>query len=368
MREGRRRGPNAEQVYAQLAAGGFRSGAELARQLGVSRNTIWKAVVALRGLGVEVHAVRNRGYRLPSPGEPLDAAAVRAALTDEARRRVRQIDTVWSVDSTNAALLARADLPFGCADALAAEYQTAGRGRLGRAWLAPPGGAICLSLGWRFPQLPRDLGALGLAVGVCALRALRGCIPSEALRAAAHGEQQARNDAAAGGRVRGSVALKWPNDLTVEDRKLGGILIEMRAESAGPAYVVVGIGLNVALGGKLIEEIAAAGTLPTDLASLGATPARRNAVIAALIAEIVAGLAQFQQDGLRPFADEWRAADALRGRPVVVRTAAETVSHGIARGIDASGALLVETPQGLQKLISGDVSVRAVDEGKRDER
>jgi BirA family biotin operon repressor/biotin-[acetyl-CoA-carboxylase] ligase len=290
-------------------------------------------VVALRGLGLEVHAVRNRGYRLPAPCEPLDAAVIRAALGDDARRRIRHIEAVWSIESTNAALLARADLPFGLADVLAAEYQSAGRGRLGRTWRAPLGGAICLSIGWRFPQLPPDLGALELAVGVCALRALR-----------AHP----------------GLALKWPNDLTVDDRKLGGILIEMRAESAGPAYVVAGIGINVALGAKLAEQITATGTRPADLASLGAAPERRNAIIAALVSEVVDGLARFQLEGLRPFAAEWRAADALCGRPVKV-LAVGNVSHGIARGIDASGALLVETPQGVQKLFSGDVSVRVAE-------
>jgi BirA family transcriptional regulator, biotin operon repressor / biotin---[acetyl-CoA-carboxylase] ligase len=333
----------AAQVHAQLAAGGFHSGADLARHLGVSRNAIWKAVVALRELGLEVHAVRNRGYRLPIPCEPLDAAAIHAALPDAVRRRIRHLETVWSVESTNSALLARTDLPPGLADILVAEYQTAGRGRRGRTWLAPPGGAICLSLGWSFPQLPRDLSALGLAVGVCALRALRRRIP----RASSPAKPLA-----------GPLALKWPNDLTLDDRKLGGILIEMRAESEGPTYVVIGIGINVALGAGLVEQVAATGTHATDLAAAGADPRERNAIIAALAEELLGGLVVFQQEGLRPFAAEWKAADALLGRPITVQTG-ETRTKGVARGIDASGTLLVETAQGLQRLISGDVSVRA---------
>jgi BirA family transcriptional regulator, biotin operon repressor / biotin---[acetyl-CoA-carboxylase] ligase len=326
------KGPLEAQVHAQLAQGGFQSGAELARRLGVSRSAVWKAVVALRERGLIVHAVRNRGYRLAAPCEPLNAAKIRAGLHKGVRERIRDIETVWSLESTNAALLERSDLPPGLADVLLAEHQTAGRGRRGRAWLASPGGAICLSLAWCFQQMPRDLSALGLAVGVCALRALRR-------------------------HVKEPIALKWPNDLTVGDRKLAGILIEMRAESAGPAYVVIGIGVNVALGEAVLARIAETGTRATDLKSAGADPVPRNALAAQLITEMVAGLTVFQSEGLRPFVVEWEAADGLRGRAVSVR-AGERSARGIARGIDIGGALIVETPQGLQMFVSGDVSVR----------
>ncbi len=345
-RAGQASRPLVAQVYAQLAAGGFQSGAALARQFGVSRNAVWKAVSALRELGLTLHAVRHRGYRLAVPCEPLDAAAIRAELAPETRRCIRRVDVVWSIDSTNTALLARTDVPPGLSDLLAAEYQTAGRGRLGRTWLASPGAAVCLSIGWSFPQLPRDLGALGLAIGVCALRALRARIP------------ESRGSDADSSKPRSALALKWPNDLTLDGCKLGGILIEMRAESAGPTYVVVGIGVNLALGAQLREQVAATGTQAADLASAGADLTRRNALVAGLASEVVRGLAAFQQEGLHPFLDEWKAADSLQGRTVSVR-AADRQWRGVARGIDASGALLVQTPQGLQKVISGDVSVRA---------
>ncbi len=326
------RRPLEARVHAHLAQGGFQSGAELARRFGVSRSAVWKAVMSLHERGLVVHAVRNRGYRLAALCEPLDAVKIRAALHRGVRERIRDIETVWSLESTNAALLERTDLQPGLADVLLAEHQTAGRGRRGRAWLAPPGGAICLTLAWSFPLVPRDLGALGLAVGVCTLRALRR-------------------------RVTEPVALKWPNDLTLDDRKLAGILIEMRAESGGPTYVVVGIGINVALSAVVLERIAAAGTRAADLRSAGADPAPRNAIVAELIGEMVPGLTAFEREGLRPFIDEWKAVDALRGRTVSVQSG-ETNVRGIARGIDIRGALLVETPQGLRKFVSGEVSVR----------
>ena len=327
--------PLIAQVFAELADGRFHSGEALARSLGVSRSAVWKAVAALRSLGATVHAVRNRGYRLAHGCQALDVKEIRARLAPEARAHVTRVDAAWSLDSTNTVLLARPNPRSGAAEVLLAEYPRAGRGRRGRAWLAPPGGAICLSVSWTFPEVPQDLGALGLVIGVCALRALRE-----------HG---------AGA---GAVSLKWPNDLLIGERKLGGVLIDLRAESAGPACVVIGIGLNLTLGPALLEQIAASGTAATDLASAVQPVPARNALAAALVSGCVRGLVQFEREGLKPFIEEWHAADALRGRAVNV-SAAEGVARGIARGIDLRGALMVETPQGVQRFLSGDVTVRS---------
>lgn len=324
--------PLIARVFASLADGHFHSGEELAEALGVSRSAVWKAVKSLKELGATLHAVRNRGYRLAHGGEPLDAERIRAALAREAREHVGRLETAWSVGSTNTMLLERPNPAQGVSEVFLAEYQTAGRGRRGRTWLAPPGGAICLSLSWTFREVPEDLGALGLVIGVCTIRALR---------------QMDIEDA----------RLKWPNDLLVGEKKLGGVLIELRAESTGPACVVIGIGLNVALGAALLKKIADTGTEATDLASAGLRDIRRNAVAAALISCAVQGLSEFAREGLKPFIAEWRAADALRGRAVNV-SGAEGVSRGLARGIDLHGALLLETPQGVKRFISGDVTVR----------
>ena len=325
--------PLVAEVFARLADGRFHSGEELARHLRVSRSAVWKAAGALRRLGAEVHAVRNRGYRLTAATEPLAAAAIREHLPREVRSRVAKLETVWSIASTNTALLERPGPKSGASEVLLAEHQTAGRGRRGRAWLAPPGGALCLSLSWMFREVPPDLGALGLVIGVCALRALT-----------ALGVRNA--------------TLKWPNDLLLAERKLGGVLIDLRAESAGPAYVVIGIGLNIQLGEGILKRIAAAGLPATDLSSAGLTAPSRNLLAAGLIGACVRGLEEFERQGLRPFIEEWRSADALRGRPVDVKAAEGTTSRGLARGIDVHGALMVETPEGVRRFISGDVTVR----------
>lgn len=323
--------PLLARVFAALGDGVFHSGETLAAELGVTRGAVWKAVRTLRTLGATLHAVPNRGYRLVSAGEPLDAHAIRSALS--MRDRVRALEVAWSVGSTNTVLLERPDPPEGLCEVLLAEHQSAGRGRRGRTWLAPLGGALCMSFSWTFPEVPRDLGALGLVIGVCVLRALR-----------TFGLSSAR--------------LKWPNDVLVEGRKLGGILIELRAEADGPASVIVGVGLNVSLGPEVLEQIAASGVAATDLVMAGLAQPSRNRLAAQVIDAALEGLLQFEVGGLRRFVEEWRDADALRGRMVDVR-APEGISRGLARGIDVHGALMVETPQGLRRFISGDVTVRA---------
>lgn len=326
--------PLIARVFAKLSDGQFHSGEDLAQALGVSRSAVWKAVKSLRDLGATLHAVRNRGYRLANSSEPLAAERIQEKLSPEVRPRVRSLEVAWSVGSTNTVLLSRPNPPNGSSEVMLAEYQAAGRGRRGRAWLAPPGGAICLSLSWTFRDVPADLSALGLVIGVCELRALHVLGVTGA-------------------------KLKWPNDLVVDERKLGGILIELRAETDGPACVVIGMGLNVSLGAPVLAKIAEAGNAATDLITAGLAEPLRNTVAAALVNACIDGLLEFERHGLRPFIENWRDADALQGRMVDIKGGAGEVTHGLARGVDLHGALLVETPdEGLKKFVSGEVSVR----------
>lgn len=326
--------PLRERLLQRIADGEFHSGEGLARELGVSRTAVWKAVRALEDLGIDVHAVPKRGYRLPQAVELLDAATIGKALHAASRARVRRLETPLLIESTNSQLLAVEDLPVGHADVCVAEMQSAGRGRRGRSWLAPFGTSICLSLSWQFPEAPRQLSALSLVIGVAVLRALR------ALGAA-------------------QLGLKWPNDLLVAGRKLGGILIELRAESGGPAYVVIGIGINFRLSPPMRRELAAQEVEAADLQD--AAPGRtlgRNRTVAALLDRLLEALVEFERGGLDSFAPEWRSADALAATPARVFVG-ERAFQGIARGIDADGALLLETPGQLMRFTSGEVTVRA---------
>jgi BirA family transcriptional regulator, biotin operon repressor / biotin---[acetyl-CoA-carboxylase] ligase len=327
-----------QRVFVALADGAVHSGEQLAAGQRVSRTAIWKAVGALQELGVSIDAAPKRGYRMATPVTPLAAERISAQLPPEVRARLRRGEVAWSLASTNSALLAPAQqdaaglLP-GQFDFLAAEYQSAGRGRSSRQWFAPPGGALCLSLAWSFAALPKGAAALSLAVGVCALRALASIAPLD-------------------------VRLKWPNDLLAGERKLGGILIELRAEGGGPAYVVIGIGINCALGARVSSQVREAGAEPVDLASLGVAHCDRNQLAAELLGQIVRGVLEFERAGLAPFAADWAAADALAGRVVTVALAdGQFVGH--ARGIDADGALCVHGNGALRRFNSGEVSVRA---------
>ncbi len=324
--------PLAQRVLQRLSDGEFHSGEALAAELDVTRAAIWKAVEQLRELGVEPEAQPNKGYRLPPGIDALDAATIHAQLADGVRSAVEALDVAWCIESTNDALLAAPPVAPDRVRVLLAEQQTAGRGRRGRAWIAPPGGAICLSLGWSFTDLPRDLSALTLAIGVCAQRAL----------------------AASGA---GGILLKWPNDLVTHEAKVGGILLELRAEASGPAYVVVGIGINMALPAATRAEIIAAGGVPADVRSLVAAPIRRNTVVAHLINECVTGLRLFRDAGFSAFHREWNTLDALRAREVSLLQGAERV-RGVARGVDAHGQLLLEVAGQVTAHASGEVSVR----------
>lgn len=325
--------PLVQRVFRALQDGQFHSGTALAESLGVSRGGVWKAVQSLEEAGTRIDAVSNRGYRLRNASGALDEDRILGAMSALARKRVRSLHVEWTLESTNATLMSTQGTPAGDAIVLLAENQTAGRGRRGRSWIAPLGGAICLSLGWVFREMPRDFGALSLAIGVGVMRAL---------------EKLGIADA----------GLKWPNDLLVQGRKLGGILIEMRTEANGAFYVVIGLGINVRLDDAAKSRVNETGTDPIDLASISADVASdRNVVVAALIAEWVAVLQEFESSGLAPFNAEWRRADVLRNRDITV-SVADRSTRGVARGIDSSGALLVETPQGLDKFVAGEVTVR----------
>jgi BirA family biotin operon repressor/biotin-[acetyl-CoA-carboxylase] ligase len=322
-----------QRVFGALADGALHSGEQLATQQNVSRSAIWKAVGALQDLGLGIESAPHRGYRLAIPLTPLDTAQIDARLAPALRARLRSAEIAWSLPSTNSALLARAEPPPGHVDYLLAEYQSAGRGRRGRQWFAPPGGALCLSIGLSFAALPLGAAALSLAVGVCARRALRKFADLP-------------------------IQLKWPNDLLAADRKLGGILIELRAESTGPAYAVIGVGVNCALGAALTRRMQDAGTDPIDLAALGVTACDRNQLAAHLLTEIVNGAWEFERQGFGAFAAEWNQADALIGRAVKLSLPGSEYS-GVARGIDAEGALCVQGESAIQHFHSGEVSVRA---------
>ena len=325
--------PLERRVFAELCSGKPCSGEFLASRLTVTRSAVWKAIEKLRQLGLPIDAQRPAGYSLPHALSSLNAVAIAALLPAATRRLVRQLHVEWSLGSTNDELLLRRDLPLGQCDVLLAENQHAGRGRRARQWLSVPGASLCLSLSWQYPALPADASALSLAVGVAAVRALRSLYDLP-------------------------LQLKWPNDLQSAGRKLGGILIELRAEAAGPAYFVVGIGINVAVPGGVRQQVKDSGTQLVDLSELTSGAVDRNALAAQLIGELVAGMQEFGRSGLASFRDEWQRYDALAGVQVQL-SGVGGAQTGQADGVDNDGALRLRTSAGIVRVMSGEVSPRA---------
>ena len=317
-----------------LAPGEPVSGAALGRMLGTSRTAVWKGIQRLVELGLEVDAKPGRGYRLAAPLELLDAARLRHALPARVSARLASLEVLAETDSTNSRVLA-ADAPPGALVACLAEHQSAGRGRHGRIWLAAPGGAVCLSVGGRVPAGPADFAGLPPAVGLACAEALE--------RLGVPGLQ-----------------LKWPNDLLLGEAKLGGILIELRGEAQGPATVAVGIGLNVRLGARMRAAIAAAGGLPPAALADAVPRIGRNDVAAALLAAVIETLGRTPGTLGEVALAAWAQRDALRDRAVRLETPGQAAT-GIARGIDATGALLLETADGaLRRVTAGEVTLRPV--------
>jgi BirA family biotin operon repressor/biotin-[acetyl-CoA-carboxylase] ligase len=326
--------PRRQRLLTLLADGGFYSGEKLAKRLRISRGGIWKCIRALRALGIDVESVPRQGYRLPRAVDLLDKAAILQAMPAAAREHIEQLDVLLTVDSTNRYIGDCPDTEPGQVQVCVAELQNAGRGRRGRSWLAPFGTGICMSLRWQFAEAPPTFSALSLAVGVATVNAFR--------RLGIEG-----------------VGLKWPNDLIWQNRKLGGILIEMRGESAGPASVVIGIGINMQMPGavriRLAEQQA---VLIADVHEImrGRTPPR-NVVIGAIVDEVVTMLATFTQRGFEPFAEEWRRLDTLADAQVKIISGTET-TFGTARGVEIDGTLLVDVNGQLRRFASGEVSLR----------
>jgi BirA family biotin operon repressor/biotin-[acetyl-CoA-carboxylase] ligase len=238
-----------------------------------------------------------------------------------------EIEIHGLIDSTQRRARERVELGLRGAAAVIADAQSAGRGQRGRAWQSPPGAAVYLTVAWPSGRRLAGLAGLSLVVGL----AVRNTLAQWGIDA----------------------QLKWPNDVWVERRKLGGILIEVIGDRRG-SIVLIGIGLNL----KLPADAAAAIDQPwIDLAQrLDPLPAR-NSLIGALLAELHRCLLRFEQDGLAAFLDQWRSADALAGHAIWLLEAQERVPAR-ALGIDALGRLRVDFA-GRQRLIaSGEVSIR----------
>lgn len=314
--------PLREALLTLLSDGQFHSGEQLGEQLSVSRAAVSKHVQAIKSLGLEIYSVSGKGYRLAVPLQLLDQDRLSRELAPQ------MVELVPVIGSTNQHWLAKLN-QLNNGDICVAECQTAGRGRRGRTWVSPFGGQLIMSMYWRLEQGMAAAMGLSLVVGIAVVEAL---------------EAQGFS----------GVELKWPNDLYVNGRKLAGILVEMSGTAGGPCQLVIGLGLNLLLPASEQAQI----SQPfAELAELGEIH-DRNGLVIALSRHLQHCLSIFEAKGINAFREQWNQLDYFHGKPVRVLMGEQAI-HGIARGIDEQGALLLELADGkIKRYLGGEVSLR----------
>ena len=228
-----------------------------------------------------------------------------------------------------------------------AHHQTAGKGRAGRSWLAKPEDSMSFSLAFPFKRSPAELSGLSLLVGLAVISGIaHACRLDEASLYSL------------------GLRLKWPNDLLLNNAKVGGILIEGgQAKIGDPTWMVIGIGLNLhnaqlfekELGDEAKQKVGSLDQLISSASSLPDT----EFIWLKLIESLERALSNFDQHGFATYQSEWERWDAYFDQAVKISGAHQEPIDGIAKGIDGNGALLVQQNHQTLTIHAGDVSLRA---------
>ncbi len=320
---------SAEQVLAFLAEAGddVVSGEAISDKLGLTRAAVWKQVESLRGQGYRIDAVATRGYRLVAVPDRLRALELRPLLNTHDMGQV--LHCFESIGSTSDQAKALADDGAAHGEVVVAEGQTEGRGRRGRGWVMAPGRNVAFSAILRPTNLPTARApelTLVASLAVC-----------DALR-----------------RAGVEAGIKWPNDLLVGGRKIAGILTELAAESDQVHWVVVGVGVNVnARREDFPPELRDQAT--SVLLERG-QPAPRALFLAAVLTLLEEWYDRHAEEGFEPIREAWKARSVTLGREVMVQLDGREVV-GRAEALDPTGALLVRTAAGVERITSGDVAL-----------
>lgn len=316
-----------DDLLTALEGRGWQSGAEIAQRLGMSRAAIWKRVEKLREQGYGIEAVAGRGYRLVRDSDLLLPDAIRKHV--KARLLRGEIVHRSTIDSTNrlAAELARGGAAEGTT--VVAEQQTAGRGRLGRTWVSPASVNLYASIVLRPRIPPLEVPRLTLVAGLAVAEAIRDSGPFEP-------------------------RIKWPNDVLLDGRKVAGILTELEAEADRVRFVIVGIGVNLnATRADFPPELR---TKATSLALASGAPVDRAAFTGRLLTRLDAAYAAFLDGGFAALRHRYEELHGLVGLAVTIDGTPPLA--GTVRGVDDGGALLVETAGGIERVVSGEVTLR----------
>lgn len=262
--------------------------------------------------------------------EALDESMIGAGLSPAGRSLLRDLKVHTLVDSTMTEL-ARTERTGGAASTegarvCLAEQQSAGRGRRGRDWVSPPGGNIYLSVAWTFASGVEVLQGLSLGVGVVLCEALEELGVDR-------------------------LALKWPNDVLRDGRKLAGVLVDLQTGADGNCTAIVGVGINV----RMPDPAASVIEQPwSDLSDLAAS---RNTIVSRFLEHLLPALASYDSTGFAPFAARWETRHAYADQLVKIEQGG-TELIGQAAGVDAVGALLLRTEERVVPIHGGEVSLR----------
>lgn len=312
-----------------LSDGEWHSGEDLGELIGVSRAAISKQLKQVASLGLKLETVKGRGYRLRKPLDLYDAQQLDQLLSLQARARLGERHIHYVIDSTNEFLMQRAREGAQVhAEVCLAEQQLAGRGRRGRQWHSPFAENVYLTLAWRFEDGVSAIEGLSLAVGVSVCAAL----------------EKLGFDAA---------RLKWPNDLLVNGKKLGGVLVELAGDAVSDCLAVIGVGLNLHMSSD--ENDVGQPWASLDQLGFGVS---KNVLVAAVLNELVDLLENYQEQGFSRYRDAWNERNAFAGQMVDLISASSS-ERGKLLGVNSSGALVMESIDGSEKIfIGGEVSLR----------
>lgn len=311
-----------------LSDGKFQTGTQLGLKLGISRTAVWKQIQQLEGLGLEVVTKKNEGYCLLEPLDLLDFEKIKQSLSEANSLLISEFYPV--IDSTNLEFSRRISAGEEFKHHLIlAEKQTAGRGRRGRDWISPYASSLSMSICWRVEAGANVLQGLSLAVGVVIKNVLAKHQMSD-------------------------IQLKWPNDLYLNNTKVGGILIELSGDLAGPCNLVVGFGLNV-----YSSQLALAVDQPVAfLSDVNDTEICRTSLAVDLALEVEKLLKDYPVNGFKPWQDSWNSAHVWQGVEANLMTPLNVTPVTLG-GVNELGELQVTYSDGSKGSInSGEISVR----------
>ena len=222
-----------------------------------------------------------------------------------------------------------------------AHKQTAGKGRAGRSWLANPEDSLCFSLAFPFKRTPAELSGLSLLVGLAVISGIaQACDLSESKLHEL------------------GLRLKWPNDLLLNNAKLAGILIEGGQAKAGDStWMIIGVGINLRNTEK-IESNLANGLRASSLSQMTDSLPDIEYLWLKLIASLEYHLTEFDLHGFKPCMESWIKWDAYRDQAVCISGAGKDAIYGITKGVDESGALILQQENKTIAIHAGDVSLR----------